>query len=72
LDTYALPIPDKLTGTTEYTKHCFWLNASYVKASIYEASQTSIKPYPSETSSYPLAADPKEKYGEQGTLELEE
>ena len=34
-DTYELPIVDKLTGLTEYTKHCFWLNASYVKEEIY-------------------------------------
>ncbi|WP_445735417.1 Sau3AI family type II restriction endonuclease [Mariniflexile sp.] len=34
-DTYELPIADKLTGLTEYTKHCFWLNASYVKEEIY-------------------------------------
>ena len=35
-DTYVLPVEDKLTGLTEYTKHCFWLNASYVKDEIYE------------------------------------
>ena len=35
-DTYDLPIADKLTGLTEFTKHCFWLNASYVKNEIYE------------------------------------
>ncbi len=34
-DCYALPIKDKLTNVTEYTKHCFWLNASYVKDEIY-------------------------------------
>jgi len=34
-DTYVLPVVDKLTGLTEYTKHCFWLNASYVKDEIY-------------------------------------
>ena len=34
-DTYDLPVADKLTGLTEYTKHCFWLNASYVKDEIY-------------------------------------
>ena len=34
-DTYALPVADKLTGLTEYTKHCFWLNASYMKNEIY-------------------------------------
>lgn len=34
-DTYDLPVADKLTGLTEYTRHCFWLNASYVKDEIY-------------------------------------
>lgn len=34
-DTCGLPVADKLTGLTEYTKHCFWLNASYVKDEIY-------------------------------------
>ena len=34
-DTYELPVVDKLTGLTEYTKHCFWLNASYVRDEIY-------------------------------------
>lgn len=34
-DTYELPVVDKLTGLTEFTKHCFWLNASYVKNEIY-------------------------------------
>ena len=34
-DTYDLPVADKLTGLKEYTKHCFWLNASYVKDEIY-------------------------------------
>ncbi|MFC4221775.1 Sau3AI family type II restriction endonuclease [Flagellimonas marina] len=34
-DTYTLPLADKLTGLTEYTKHCFWLNANYVKDEIY-------------------------------------
>lgn len=34
-DAYDLPITDKLTGLTEYTKHCFWLNASYVRDEIY-------------------------------------
>lgn len=35
-DTYELPVKDKLTGLSEFTKHCFWLNASYVKDEIYE------------------------------------
>jgi len=34
-DTYELPVADKFTGLTKYTKHCFWLNASYVKDEIY-------------------------------------
>ena len=34
-DTYPLPSPDKKTGLTDYTKHCFWLNASYVRDEIY-------------------------------------
>uniref|UniRef100_UPI0035B0CCDC Sau3AI family type II restriction endonuclease n=1 Tax=Cloacibacterium sp. TaxID=1913682 RepID=UPI0035B0CCDC len=29
-DTYPLPKKDKLTKEMEYTKHCFWLNNSYV------------------------------------------
>jgi DNA mismatch repair protein MutH len=35
LDTYQLPKKDKLTNLNEYTKHCFWLNNSYVKNEIY-------------------------------------
>ena len=34
-DTYDLPVADKLTGLTAFTKHCFWLNASYVRDEIY-------------------------------------
>lgn len=34
-DTYNIPVADKLTGVKEYTKHCFWLNASYVRDEIY-------------------------------------
>lgn len=34
-DTYDLPIADKLTEFTSYTKHCFWLNASYVRDEIF-------------------------------------
>lgn len=30
-DTLPLPIPDKLTGLKEYTKHCFWLNNKYLE-----------------------------------------
>ena len=35
LDTYELPKRDKLTNQNEYTKHCFWLNNTYVKNEIY-------------------------------------
>ena len=34
-DTYPLPTRDKVTGDNEYTKHCFWLNNTYVKEKIY-------------------------------------
>jgi len=34
-DTYDLPVADKLTGLAEFTKHCFWLNAKYVRDEIY-------------------------------------
>ena len=34
-DTYPLPKQDKLTKQFEYTKHCFWLNNSYVRDEIY-------------------------------------
>ena len=30
-DTFNLPVPDKLTGRTEYTKQCFWFNKLYIK-----------------------------------------
>lgn len=30
-DTYPLPVIDKMTGLTKYVKHCFWLNASFIK-----------------------------------------
>lgn len=35
LDTYGLPKKDKITKKNEYTKHCFWLNNTYVKNEIY-------------------------------------
>lgn len=35
LDTFALPKKDKVTALNEYTKHCFWLNNTYVKNEIY-------------------------------------
>ena len=34
-DCYFLPVKDKLTNASKYTKHCFWLNASYIKDTIY-------------------------------------
>ena len=33
-DTYPLPTKDKLTKAKEYTKHCFWLNNTYVRDEI--------------------------------------
>lgn len=35
-DTYDLPVRDKLTGISKFTKHCFWINASYVQNEIFE------------------------------------
>ena len=35
-DTNPLPVPDRLTGATEYTKQCFWLKKSYIKEVINE------------------------------------
>ena len=34
-DAYPLPTKDKLTQANEYTKHCFWLNNTYVRDEIY-------------------------------------
>lgn len=34
-DIYPLPTKDKLTKAKEYTKHCFWLNNTYVRDKIY-------------------------------------
>jgi len=34
-DAYNLPTKDKLTKAKEYTKHCFWLNNTYVRDEIY-------------------------------------
>lgn len=34
-DTYDLPIPDKLTGLSEFTKQCFWMNWNYLRDEIY-------------------------------------
>src|SRR5574344_185557 len=30
-DVCKLPVADKLTGVNEYTKHCFWINNTYIK-----------------------------------------
>lgn len=35
LDTYLLPVKDKFTNQVEYTKHCFWLNNTYIRDNIY-------------------------------------
>ena len=34
--SYILPVEDKFTGLNEYTKHCFWLNNSYILSIIEE------------------------------------
>jgi hypothetical protein len=34
-DTYLLPKKDKLTKEKEYTKHCFWLNNTYIRDNVY-------------------------------------
>ena len=34
-DTFILPVIDKITNANKYTKHCFWLNNSYIKDEIY-------------------------------------
>jgi len=39
-DTIPLPVKEKLTGEENYTKHCFWLNSSYVRDNIYLDSDT--------------------------------
>lgn len=35
-DSYPLPVADKLTGATEYTKHCFWFNRNYLEEILQE------------------------------------
>ena len=35
-DTFKLPVADKLTGLEEYTKHCFWINSSYIEKVLEE------------------------------------
>ena len=34
-DTFPLTVKDKITKADNYTKHCFWLNASYVQDEIF-------------------------------------
>ena len=34
-DTYPLPTKDKFMKAKKYTKHCFWLNSTYVRDEIY-------------------------------------
>ena len=34
-DTFPLPVNDKFTMAQEYTKHCFWLNNTYVRDEIF-------------------------------------
>ena len=36
-DVFELPVPDKLTGRTKYTKQCFWFNKLFIKKIIDEA-----------------------------------
>ncbi len=35
-DVYPLPVADKATGLTSYTKHCFWLNSKYLESILSE------------------------------------
>lgn len=34
-DTHDLPVMDKLTGLTEFTKHSFWLNSNYIRDEVF-------------------------------------
>lgn len=34
-DTLPLPVRDIATQEMEYTKHCFWLNNTYIRDEIY-------------------------------------
>ena len=38
-DTCDLPVKDRLTGLTAFTKQCFWLNSSYVRSIIEEEEE---------------------------------
>ena len=35
-DTILLPVKDKVTGASEFTKQCFWFNNSYLKEIVAE------------------------------------
>ena len=35
-DVYPLPVKDKLTGVDNYTKHCFWINNTYIRKVLEE------------------------------------
>ena len=35
-DVYPLPVKDKLTGADNYTKHCFWINNTYMRKVLEE------------------------------------
>lgn len=35
-DVLPLPVKDKFTGLTEYTKHCFWINNKYLEEILKE------------------------------------
>ena len=35
-DTFPLPVKDKFTGLTEYTKHCFWINNKFLEELLKE------------------------------------
>lgn len=37
-DVYPLPIADKKTGMTSFTKQCFWLNSSFIEEIINNAT----------------------------------
>jgi len=35
-DVFPLPVKDQVTGLTEYTKHCFWINNKYLEEILKE------------------------------------
>ena len=38
-DVSSLPVADKITGLTSYTKHCFWINNKYLESILNEFFQ---------------------------------